>query len=69
MPKTESTCGIDVGLKDFDILSDSTTYKHPKFFLSILIITIKHYDIHSPHLRIFQANSINNFMNKLTMKS
>ncbi|MGG3522527.1 IS200/IS605 family element RNA-guided endonuclease TnpB [Bacillus pseudomycoides] len=32
MPKTESTCGIDVGLKDFAILSDGTTYKNPKFF-------------------------------------
>ena len=32
MLKTESTCGIDVGLKDFAILSDGTTYKNPKFF-------------------------------------
>lgn len=32
MPKTESTCGIDVGLKDFAILSDGTTYKNPTFF-------------------------------------
>ncbi|OOR45458.1 IS200/IS605 family element RNA-guided endonuclease TnpB, partial [Bacillus pseudomycoides] len=32
MSKTESTCGIDVGLKDFSILSDGTTYKNPKFF-------------------------------------
>ncbi|PGA60238.1 IS200/IS605 family element RNA-guided endonuclease TnpB [Bacillus pseudomycoides] len=32
IPKTESTCGIDVGLKDFAILSDGTTYKNPKFF-------------------------------------
>ncbi|MEY8350640.1 IS200/IS605 family element RNA-guided endonuclease TnpB [Bacillus cereus] len=32
MPKTESTCGIDVGLKDFAILSDGTTYKNPRFF-------------------------------------
>ncbi len=30
--KTESTCRIDVGLKDFAILSDGTTYKNPKFF-------------------------------------
>jgi len=35
MPKTESTCGIDVGLKDFAILSDSTTYKNPKFFRTL----------------------------------
>ncbi|MGE7635297.1 IS200/IS605 family element RNA-guided endonuclease TnpB [Bacillus paramycoides] len=32
MPKTQSTCGIDVGLKDFAILSDGTIYKNPKFF-------------------------------------
>ncbi|WP_336974577.1 IS200/IS605 family element RNA-guided endonuclease TnpB [Bacillus thuringiensis] len=32
MPKTESTCGIDVGLKDFAILSDGTPYKNPRFF-------------------------------------
>ncbi|MEN1939368.1 IS200/IS605 family element RNA-guided endonuclease TnpB [Paenibacillus sp. 102] len=32
MPKTEFTCGIDVGLKDFAILSDGTAYKNPKFF-------------------------------------
>ncbi|WP_026593281.1 IS200/IS605 family element RNA-guided endonuclease TnpB [Bacillus sp. UNC437CL72CviS29] len=32
IPKTESNCGIDVGLKDFAILSDGTTYKNPKFF-------------------------------------
>ncbi|EJQ37578.1 IS605 OrfB family transposase [Bacillus cereus BAG5X1-1] len=35
MPKTESTCGIDVGLKDFAILSDGTTYKNPKFFRTL----------------------------------
>ncbi|MBJ7988112.1 transposase, partial [Bacillus cereus] len=29
-PKTESTCGIDVGLKDFAILSNGKTYKNPK---------------------------------------
>ncbi|PFN07141.1 IS200/IS605 family element RNA-guided endonuclease TnpB [Bacillus cereus] len=32
MPKTESTCGVDVGLKDFAILSDGTPYKNPRFF-------------------------------------
>lgn len=32
MLKTESTCGMDVGLKDFAILSNGTTYKNPKFF-------------------------------------
>ncbi|MBC6973853.1 IS200/IS605 family element transposase accessory protein TnpB, partial [Bacillus sp. Xin] len=32
MLKTESTCGMDGGLKDFAILSDGTTYKNPKFF-------------------------------------
>ncbi|MGG5737295.1 IS200/IS605 family element RNA-guided endonuclease TnpB [Bacillus cereus group sp. IBL03679] len=35
MPKTESTCGIDVGLKDCAILSDGTTYKNPKFFRTL----------------------------------
>ncbi|MGH0516067.1 IS200/IS605 family element RNA-guided endonuclease TnpB [Bacillus cereus] len=35
MPKTESTCGIDVGLKEFAILSDGTTYKNPKFFRTL----------------------------------
>ncbi|OJD72294.1 IS200/IS605 family element RNA-guided endonuclease TnpB, partial [Bacillus paramycoides] len=35
MPKTESTCGIDVGLKDFAILSDGTTYKNHKFFRTL----------------------------------
>ncbi|EJV55814.1 IS200/IS605 family element RNA-guided endonuclease TnpB [Bacillus cereus] len=35
MPKTESICGIDVGLKDFSILSDGTTYKNPKFFRTL----------------------------------
>ena len=30
--KTGSSVGIDVGLKDFAILSDSTVYKNPKFF-------------------------------------
>ena len=31
-PKTNSAIGIDVGLKDFAILSDGTTYSNPKFF-------------------------------------
>ncbi|EOO70246.1 IS605 OrfB family transposase [Bacillus cereus VD021] len=35
MPKAESTCGMDVGLKDFAILSDGTTYKNPKFFRTL----------------------------------
>ncbi|MDM5427588.1 MULTISPECIES: IS200/IS605 family element RNA-guided endonuclease TnpB [Bacillus] len=35
MPKTDSTYGIDVGLKDFAILSDGTTYKNPKFFRTL----------------------------------
>ncbi|MGN4422959.1 IS200/IS605 family element RNA-guided endonuclease TnpB [Bacillus cereus group sp. MYBK30-1] len=35
IPKTESTCGIDVGLKDFAILSDGTIYKNPKFFRTL----------------------------------
>jgi len=32
LPKTDSSVGIDVGLKDFAILSDKTIYKNPKFF-------------------------------------
>ena len=32
LPKTNSTIGIDLGLKDFAILSDGTTYANPKFF-------------------------------------
>jgi putative transposase len=32
LPKTNSAIGIDVGLKDFAILSNGTTYANPKFF-------------------------------------
>lgn len=32
LEKTDSSVGIDVGLKDFAILSDGTTYENPKFF-------------------------------------
>ncbi|WP_434084041.1 IS200/IS605 family element RNA-guided endonuclease TnpB [Halalkalibacter oceani] len=32
LPKTGSAVGIDVGLKDFAILSDGTTYTNPKWF-------------------------------------
>ncbi|HHL0973945.1 TPA: IS200/IS605 family element RNA-guided endonuclease TnpB [Bacillus cereus] len=35
LPKTHSYIGIDVGLKNFAILSDGTTYKNPKFFRSL----------------------------------
>lgn len=35
LPKTESVIGIDVGLKDFVILSDGTTYSNPKFFRTL----------------------------------
>ncbi len=35
LPKTNSYIGMDVGLKDFAILSDGTTYKNPKFFRSL----------------------------------
>jgi putative transposase len=31
LPKTTSAIGIDVGLKDFAILSDGTVYSNPKF--------------------------------------
>ena len=33
--KTNSFVGIDVGLKDFAILSDGITYENPKFFCSL----------------------------------
>ena len=32
LPKTNSAIGIDVGLKDFAILSNGTKYKNPKWF-------------------------------------
>jgi len=35
LPKTGSAVGIDVGLKDFAILSDETKYKNPKFFRTL----------------------------------
>jgi putative transposase len=35
LPKTNSAIGIDVGLKDFAILSDGTIYSNPKFFCSL----------------------------------
>ncbi len=35
LPKSNSSCGIDVGLKDFAILSDGTIYKNPKFFRTL----------------------------------
>src|SRR5699024_9858080 len=33
--KTDSSVGVDVGLKDFAVLSDETTYENPKFFRSL----------------------------------
>jgi len=33
--KANSTVGVDVGLKDFAILSDGTVYENPKFFRSM----------------------------------
>src|SRR5690625_39021 len=35
LPKTDSSVGIDVGLKDFAILSDGTVYKNHKYFLTL----------------------------------
>ncbi|WP_157404777.1 RNA-guided endonuclease InsQ/TnpB family protein, partial [Shouchella shacheensis] len=34
-PKTRSSVGIDVGLKDFAILSDGTVYKNPRFLRAL----------------------------------
>ncbi|ETT85971.1 IS200/IS605 family element RNA-guided endonuclease TnpB [Bacillus mycoides] len=35
LEKTGSSVGIDVGLKNFAVLSDGTTYKNPKFFRTL----------------------------------
>lgn len=35
LPKTGSACGVDVGLKDFAIISDGTVYGNPKFFRTL----------------------------------
>lgn len=35
LPKTDSAVGIDMGLKDFAILSDETIYSNPKYFRSL----------------------------------
>ncbi|WP_394234074.1 IS200/IS605 family element RNA-guided endonuclease TnpB [Niallia oryzisoli] len=35
LPKTQSSIGVDVGLKDFATLSDGTTYSNPKFFRTL----------------------------------
>jgi putative transposase len=35
LPKTGSAIGIDVGIKDFAILSDGTIYSNPKFFRTL----------------------------------
>ncbi|OUB07927.1 transposase [Bacillus thuringiensis serovar shandongiensis] len=32
LEKADSSVGVDVGLKDFAVLSDGTTYNNPKFF-------------------------------------
>ncbi|PFB74757.1 hypothetical protein CN286_26540 [Bacillus anthracis] len=49
--------------------NESWQPKDSKFFPSILIITDKKYDVTSSNLRIFQAISIHDFMDKLTVKS
>ncbi|AXF57010.1 IS200/IS605 family element RNA-guided endonuclease TnpB [Salicibibacter kimchii] len=35
LPKTGESVGVDVGLKDFAILSDGTIHKNPKFFSTL----------------------------------
>lgn len=35
LPTTGSAIGVDVGLKDFAVLSDGTTYANPKFFRTL----------------------------------
>ncbi|PGM07249.1 hypothetical protein CN938_22045 [Bacillus thuringiensis] len=49
--------------------NESWQPKESKFFPNILIITDKKYDIQFSNLRIFQATSIHDFMNKLAVKS
>jgi hypothetical protein len=49
--------------------NESWQPKESKFFPSILIITEKYYDISSFNLRIFQASSISNFLDSLTVKA
>lgn len=49
--------------------NESWQPKDSKFFPSILIITDKKYDVTSSDLRIFQATSIHDFMDKLAVKS
>lgn len=49
--------------------NESWQPKDSKFFPSILIITDKKYDVTSSNLRIFQANSIHDFMDTLAVKS
>lgn len=49
--------------------NESWQPKDSKFFPSILIITEKKYDVTSSNLRIFQATSIHDFMDKLAVKS
>jgi putative transposase len=35
LPKTKAVCGVDVGLKDFAVLSDGTIYSNPRFFRTL----------------------------------
>ncbi|MGG0219235.1 replication-relaxation family protein [Bacillus mycoides] len=49
--------------------NESWQPKESKFFPSILIITDKKYNIQSSNLRIFQATSVHDFMDKLAVKS
>lgn len=35
LPKTNSAIGVDVGLKEFAILSDGTSYSNPKFYVML----------------------------------
>lgn len=49
--------------------NESWQPKDSKFFPSILIITEKKYDLNSSNLRIFQATSVHDFMDKLAVKS
>jgi putative transposase len=45
MPKTNSSCGIDLGLKDFAIISDGTIYPNPKFFRTLEAKLVKEQQI------------------------
>ena len=55
LPKTNSTIGVDLGLKDFATLSDGTTYKNHRYFKSFEQKLVKAQQILSR--RVFGSNN------------